>query len=227
MRHRLVPALLAAAVGAGAASAGPWPYAAGEGFASAAWRGTPATGTEYSALYLEYGLGRRWSVGVDAGRAIGGATKTIAFVGRARAKEAAGPRIGWQLGVGRIDGQAVVRPGLSIGHAFGHALGNGAHTGWVSADGLAEIGVAFDAWGRPVVETDVKLDVTVGLSHGDDRKTVLQLQAGQEEGDPPFRRLELRRVQPLYGGTSLTLGAYRDLSDGGAGGLVVGLWQRF
>lgn len=223
MRHRLAPALLAAAVGAGPASAGPWPYAAGEGFASAVWRGTPAAGTEYSALYLEYGLGRRWSVGVDAGRAIGGAAKTIAFVGRARPEEAAGPRVGWQLGAGRIDGQSVVRPGLSIGHAFEQ----GAYTGWVAADGLAEIGVTSDALGRVVLETDVKLDVTLGLSHGGGRKTVLQLQAGQEEGDSPFRRLELRRVQPLHGGTSLMLGAYGDLSDGGAQGLVLGLWQRF
>ncbi|WP_372893503.1 hypothetical protein [Rhodosalinus sp.] len=223
MRRSLGPAILAAALCGAAADAGPWPRAAGEGFASGTWRGTLAGGTEYSALYLEYGLGRRWSAGLDAGRAIGGATKAVAFISRARAADRPGPRLGWQLGVGRIDGRAVVRPGLSLGRGFGE----GARTGWLAGDALAEVGVAPGADPRPELTIDVKLDLTLGLTHPGGVKTLVQLQTGREAGDPPFARLEARTVVPLRARTSVTLGAYHDLDRAGTGGLVFGLWQRF
>lgn len=217
MLRKLSGALLAAGlvVLAAPAVAGPWPRGAHEGFASATWRGTPEGRGDYAALYLEYGATERLTFGLDAGRAIDGSGKSVIFLQWAQRRRVAGLHLSWQLGLGRVDERAVVRPGVSLGRSFGE----GHRTGWVAADALAEIG--GDA------TTDLKLDVTLGVTRGGGRKALLQLQTGREWGDPPFARIEAVAVMPLRGRSALTLGVFHDLDPDGTGGIALGLWQRF
>lgn len=217
MLRKLSGAFLAAGlvVLAAPAVAGPWPRGAQEGFASATWRGTASGEGEYAAFYLEYGATERLTFGLDAGRAIDGTGKSVIFAQWAQRRRVAGLRLSWQLGLGRIDERAVLRPGLSLGRGFGE----GRRTGWVAADALAEIG------GDGI--TDFKLDLTLGVTRGGGRKALLQLQTGREWGDPPFARIEAVAVMPLRGRSALTLGVFHDLDPDGTGGIALGLWQRF
>jgi hypothetical protein len=194
------------------AMAGPWQREEGRGFAALTWRGG-AEAAAYTSLYLDYGLGPRLTLGLDAGRAADGGGTAIVFLQRAGATGRL--RHSVQLGLGAREGAPVLRPGLSLGRGFG----TGRRSGWVAADAVALI--------APDGATDLKLDLTAGLTHPGGRKTMLQLQSGRMRADPPFAKLEASVALPLGRRTSVTLGAFHGLGDNGARGVAIGLWQRF
>ncbi|MFP4406652.1 hypothetical protein, partial [Rhodosalinus sp.] len=162
---------------------------------------------------LDYGLGPRLTLGLDAGRARDGGGKAILFI--QRAGTAGRFRQSWQLGLGARNRAAVLTPGLSLGLGFGDAR----RSGWLTADAVAPIGADG--------ATDLKLDLTAGLSHPDGRKSILQLQSGRMGDNLPFAKLEASVALPLGRRTSLTLGAFRGLGDNDERGVAIGLWQRF
>lgn len=194
------------------AAAGPWPRDEGRGFAALTLRGA-VTAQGYGSLYLDYGLGPRLTLGLDAGRASGGGGKAILFV--QRAGTAGRLRHSWQLGLGVRNGATILRPALSLGRGFDGAR----HGGWVTAYAFALI--------APDGAMDLKLDLTGGLSHPGGRKTMLQLQSGRMGDDPPFAKLEASVALPLGARTSVTLGAFHGLGANDERGVAIGLWQRF
>ncbi len=204
-----------------AALAGAWPREKGSVFLSAvsylSWPQDTTTWisyaptSRYDTLYLEYGLTARWTIGLDLGRSVSGAEKVVAFARRPLARPEAWLQIAAELGAGQIDGDNVLRPGLS--------LGMGWDGGWVNADLLAE---HFSDRG----ETDVKLDLTYGRALGR-RKVMLQLQAGQQEGDDAFLRVVPSVVQPLWRDVSLEIGVSYGAMGDDSMGLKLGLWTSF
>lgn len=210
--RRMIPGVILAALALTPASAGPWPRDDGSGFAALTWRGALETGS-YTSLYVDYGLGPRVTLGLDAGRASGRDGKLLVFL--QRAGTAGRMHHSWQLGLGRRDGAAVLRPGVSIGRGFG----GDDRTGWVAADAFALIG--------PSGAADLKLDLTAGLSHAGGRKTMLQLQSGRMGAEPPFAKLEASVALPVWPRASVTLGAFHGLGALDERGIAIGLWQRF
>ncbi|KAG1715378.1 3-succinoylsemialdehyde-pyridine dehydrogenase [Nymphon striatum] len=104
------------------ASAGAWPQQKGQAFVSVTSNLSfpdiymiEAEPSMYQALYVEYGLTDKLTLGVDAGRSVAGKGKTVVFLrhpvfaGREKAKYAV------ELGVGKIAGRSVLRPGMSFG----------------------------------------------------------------------------------------------------------------
>ena len=213
-------------------SAGAWPRAAGSGFASLSlWQSGPfsAVPGRYTALYVEYGATPRLTFGLDAGRGVSGATKTVVFLRR--------PLLTWrehiltaEIGLGQIAGQPVLRPGLSYGTGFQTRHGSG----WLAVDTLLELGIDTG-------ETDFKTDITVGFTPAatltswlwpDDatppRLTgMLQLQAGSAADAPAFLRLAPSVTYRLRGNTRLEIGAFRSLRGPVEAGLKLGIWTEF
>lgn len=211
-----------AGLSAGAAQAGAWPRDKGSLFATAtirlAWPQDIATWTStnptqvYRTIYLEYGLTRKVTLGLDLGRAVSGAGKTVAFVRYPLRDRDTGPAISGQMGIGRIAGAQVVRPGLSVGWGLPH--------GWLSLDGIAEVGLKDGT-------TDYKLDVTWGRNLPRDRKLIVQLQTGDTHADPPFARIAPSFVMPINRRVRMEGGVAWGLAGDTAMGVTFGLWSEF
>ena len=118
---------------AGTASAGAWPREEGSLFASSlarlswpqdttTWQSYEPT-ARYTSLYLEYGLAPRTTLGLDLGLSVSGAEKLVVFAQRPLHQPDRGPRLAYEIGFGRIAGQTVLRPGLSLGLGWGTTCG--------------------------------------------------------------------------------------------------------
>lgn len=219
--------------------AGAWPRGTGEGFVSishwhAARRGTEGSDS-YTALFAEYGL-RPWlTLGLDAGRSVSGAIKTVIFLRASLGNSGGGP-VAFELGLGEIAGQPVLRPGLSFGRRLEGTLG----AGWLSVDTVLELDLETQA-------VDIKADATLGFTP---RKTsgapsdwtlMLQVQTGlvdlkhslillQEVGinpTPSFMRIVPSVTYRLSDRTDLELGYYKSLTSSGDAGIKLGVWTRF
>lgn len=205
------------------ASAGAWPQEKGQAFVSVTSNLSfpdiymiEAEPNMYQALYVEYGLTGKLTLGVDAGRSVAGKGKTVVFLrfpifaGRDKAKYAA------ELGIGKIAGRAVLRPGMSFGR--GYQIGK--LSGWMSADAVAEIGVS-----NPRI--DFKLDMTLGLNANNGRKFMIQLQTGAPQDVDPFARISTSIAQPWgkkrHVEMGVAVGLYNDVDVG----FKMGIWQQF
>lgn len=220
---------------AGQVSAGAWPREAGTGFASVTRWQAQDSADSYSALFVEYGLLPRLTLGLDAGRSVSGQTKSIVFV-RAPFGQAMGGLVAAELGWGEIAGRRVLRPGLS----WGRSIARPRWEGWLAVDTLMEL----DLETRQI---DIKTDVTLGLTPQSQAGTasdwtfMLQVQTGlvdlqdslyllHSEGIVPevsFLRLVPSVTYQLREGMHLELGLYRGLNGSSERGVKLGLWSRF
>lgn len=220
--------LWALAVVGGEANAGAWQRAEGALYASASARlswpkdlvshGSLDPNGQYYTLYMEYGLTDRVTLGLDMGRSVSGAGKSIGFVQLPVRNKEKGLKVSAALGLGQIEGDPVIRPGLSVG--LGHKWG------WINADGFAEVGINSD-------ETDFKLDVTFGFnapSHRflrDGTKLIVQFQSGAPYGDAMFVRLAPSVVVPLRNNLSIEVGGSWGIFGDDNFGALLGLWSDF
>lgn len=206
---------------AGPVAAGAWPRAEGTWFATAATRlAWPQDTTtwvslaptqDYQTLYVEYGLTAAWTLGLDLGRSVSGADKTIGFVQYPIRNRDTGLKATVQLGIGQLAGAQVVRPGLSLGW--------GLRRGWLSLDSVAEVAIGAG--------TDWELDVTWGRRLAGERLLILQAQLGDPAIDPPFARLAPSFVFPLTESLQVETGVTYGLRGDASMGLKFGLWATF
>lgn len=209
--------------GPGPALAGPWPQDKGRGFASTSARlswprdfiGTLPP-SRYYTLFVEYGLTDKWTLGLDLGRSVSGGSKAVAFAQYPLRDRDDGIRITLALGLGRIDGRQVIRPGLNIGRGFS----NDRRAGWMTAEAVAEVDLRN-------THTDFKLDLTYGLNLARDRKLILQLQTGAPARRDPFARFAPSVVLPVGNGRHAEIGATYGLTGDSDVGLMLGFWQQF
>lgn len=220
---------------AGQAHAGAWPREAGKGFASLSiWQGAGGTDS-YTALFAEYGLLPRITLGLDAGRSVSGQTKTVAFL-RAPFGQSFGWLIAAEIGLGEIAGQPVLRPGLSFGRNITARHG----TGWIAVDTLLEVDLATQG-------VDIKTDITLGFTPGwagarpADWTLMLQLQTGlvevqdsllllRTEGIAPrasFLRIAPSATYRLNDRMHLEIGFFHALQGSDEKGVKIGLWSTF
>jgi hypothetical protein len=213
---RFTAFLALVALAAGPAQAGAWPRGKGKHFASAALRfhsGTGADWTKSLTYYHEYGLSDQINIGVDFGGAISGFDKLI-FFASVPLPAMFGVNISSELGVGVVAGEAVVRPGFSLGRGLSKP------SGWVTLEGAAEYFSQSDA-------VDWKLDSTFGLTLSDRAKTYVQLQTGHQHGDLPFARIAGSFAWQLKPRLTLDLGASTSLMNSERYRLKFGVWREF
>lgn len=215
--------------------AGAWPRDTRTGFSSLSlWQGRNSADS-YTALFIEYGLMPRLTLGLDAGRSVSGQTKAVVFM-RAPVGRTMGGLVAAELGLGEIAGRPVLRPGLSWGHSIARARWKG----WLAVDTLMEV----DLETRQI---DVKADVTLGVTPQSDGEQpsdwtfMVQMQTGlvglqdslyllQTEGiapEPTFLRIVPSVTYQLREGMHLELGLYRGLNGSSEQGVKLGLWSRF
>ena len=235
MQGGLALVLCALAALAGPVNAGAWPREAGTGFSSLSlWQGRDSADS-YTALFLEYGLLPRLTLGLDAGRSVSGQTKSVVFL-RAPFGRTMGGLVAAELGLGEIAGRPVLRPGVS----WGHGITRPRWKGWLAVDTLMEV----DLETRQI---DVKADVTLGVTPQSDAGLpsdwtfMVQVQTGlislqdslyllHTEGitpEPAFLRIVPSVTYQLREGMHLELGLYRGLNGSSEQGVKLGLWSRF
>lgn len=213
--------------------AGAWPREKGTTFATATIRlGWPQTvvqglaqglpvdpepSSRYMTLYLEHGLTEKLTLGADIGHAVSGEGKTIGFL---RYPLGLAPdsrhKLSAEIGLGEIDDDTVIRPGLSYGAGFDIR----GVSGWIAVDALAEL---YPTSGN----VDAKMDVTFGLNLQEGHRAILQVQSGQRTGDDPFARFAPSYVMPLGKNRHLEIGGSVSLMGEADVGLLLGLWQSF
>lgn len=215
--------------------AGAWPREAGTGFASLSfWPAQDGAGN-YTALFAEWGLSPRLTLGLDAGRSVSGQTKAVVFI-RTPVMAWADNRIAAGIGWGQIAGQRVIRPGLSLGRNLNSAYG----AGWFAVDTVLELDLETR-------DMDVKADITLGFTPSPAAgppapwTAMLQLQTGivalkeslfllREAGirpEPSFLRIVPSVTFRLREGVDLELGFYHSLTGSDERGAKLGLWTRF
>ncbi|PYC47915.1 hypothetical protein DI396_07455 [Litorivita pollutaquae] len=200
--------------------AGAWPRGQGNGFASVSFQLTdrdflPPVNT-YTALYLEYGVTDKITLGLDTGRGVSGKNKTILFASHPLLSTNNGHKFGVDLGFGYLAGEPAIRPGLSYGKGFSTDKGSG----WVAVDTVMEYTLTT---GR----VDLKSDITFGLSYHPTMKTILQLQTGISALDPPFARFAPSFVFKTGEQTNIEVGLAVGLVGDNNYGFKVGMWRDF
>jgi hypothetical protein len=203
------------------ARAGAWPREKGTGFFTGSSRiAGPSLGgpiAVYSASYLEYGLGRDLTLGLDLGHGVSGRSKAIMFLRYPIRMPGNGHHVAIELGVGTIAGEPALRPGLSYGRGFSTRRGG---SGWMAADGFAEY---TPRSGR----VDLKADLTLGFNHGTRFKSIFQVQTGLSRGDPSFVRLAPSMVMRMGRNTHIELGVTAGLVGDRELGFKLGFWRDF
>jgi hypothetical protein len=215
--------------------AGAWPREAGTGFASLSFWPAQAGAGNYTALFAEWGLSPRLTLGLDAGRSVSGQTKAVVFL-RAPVMAWADSRVAAEIGWGEIAGQRVIRPGLSFGRSLANAYG----AGWFAVDTVLELDLETR-------DMDVKADITLGFTPSPPsgppvpwtamlqvqtgivaiKESLLQLREAGIRPQPSFMRIVPSVTYRLRDGVDLELGFYRNLTGSDERGFKLGLWTRF
>ena len=219
MPSRLLLALAVLAWLATDGHAGAWMRSKGEGFLSAT--GTVEGPDELGlyrqnfGLYAEYGATARLTFGVDLGGDTLRMTKAIAFLRWPLRDPARDTKLAVEIGIGQVEQENALRPGLSIGR--GVTIGR--HHGWLNADGRA---IVFESG-----DTAFETDLTAGLSIGERVKLIAQLQAGRPAQGRDYLRLAPSIIYQTRPDTHLEFGVTEPLSGGGERGVKLGLWRKF
>lgn len=205
------------------ASANAWQREAGSGFASIgtqlSWPVPVEQASEpkmMTSAFVEYGLTKKLSLGIDFSQEDGGDQKIILFAQTPLVATESGHRIALEMGVGQISEETVVRPGLSYGFGFAREKGGG----WVSVDANAAVGLSDQS-------TALALDLTYGLSAVNGLKYIFQVQSGKSEGSEAFSRFAPSVVVPWGETRNVELGMTYGLSGEDEVGVKLGLWQKF
>lgn len=219
MLRCLIPMLLLLPWLAGMAAAGAWPRDKGQSFLALSGQvdGPDQFGLyrQSFTLYAEYGATERLTLGLDIGGDAQRMTKAIAFARWPIGPAERAMKIAYEIGVGEVEEEAALRPGLSLGRGF---TLSGRH-GWAAIDGRA---VLFGG-GQAALESDI----TIGLSTTPHSKAILQIQTGRPAFGRTYSRFAPSFVHETKPGLYLEFGVVAPLSGGGENGVKLGLWRQF
>lgn len=200
--------------------AGAWLREAGETYLSYSLTledpGDSGRAVGYSAIYLEHGLRADLTIGLDAGTDELGETKLIAFGVFPLTPPGSATRISAEMGLGMLNEQVVLRPGLSVGRPvtlFGRP-------GWIGLD--ARIGLRVDSG-----QASASTDWTLGLQATPRSKIIVQLQQGGHLDDSDFVRIAPSVVFERGPGRHLEIGVTAGLKSASDAGLKLAIWRAF
>ncbi|QPM91860.1 hypothetical protein [Pseudooceanicola algae] len=215
--HRAATFLIgiATSLGVGQAQAGAWPRGEGNHFVSSAVYLHQGKDSDWTSLtyFHEYGLTPDLTIGADIGGAISDVGKAVLFLAYPL-PPMFGLNIGGQIGIGTVDRQPVLRPGISFGR------GSEKPSGWIVTDAVLEYFIDDQTY-------DWKVDTTFGLNVTEGLKLYGQIQSGQIYGDLPYARLEGSAAVRLRPGLDLDLGASSGLYNSDDLRLKIGIWRSF
>lgn len=220
---------------------GAWPRGEGNGFAALSLESTydrsaltwddpseePPLARNYLKFYGEYGLTDRYTLGVELEQDyLFVQRQGIVFLTASVVPQDWANRISVELGFGerrgefgrggREESEPVIRPALYYGRGFETRWGQG----WTGADFKAEYRFDTD-------ETIYKLDLTLGINHGDETLHYAQIQSAKFEDEDGAARLLLARVSRVNRVFWLETGLLAGLVTDKSVGIRVALWAEF
>ena len=202
------------------AQAGPWPREKKHVFLSVGGvseidetNGTIAT---FSTLYGEYGVTEKITFGVDLGSDGRRSSKAVIFLRRPLTDTAKTTKLAAEIGLGYVNGDKALRPGLSIGR--GYTLGK--RNGWMTADSRV---VIF----KGISDIQFESDLTLGLSASKRLKLILQLQTGIPAHDTSYVRFAPSLVFERKPGRHTEFGVTAGIKGVSGLGLKIGSWFEF
>lgn len=217
---RLLSLLIIFLMTCGPLFAGAWPRGKGNHFFSTTSRlaaeSIDGPYSIYSTFYYEYGMTDQLTVGVDFGRAVSGASKALAYARWPIGTPTIASRYSFEIGAGRISGEAVIRPGVSFGRGLETNLGHG----WITIDSVAEYHIKSG-------NTDFKADFSFGIDLAPRLKMILQLQTGAPYGDQDFLRFAPSMVMKTTAKSHIEFGATAGIKGDSQFGIKLGLWREF
>lgn len=208
------------------ASAGPWAREKGATFLSLSYSMTTpmdAPGDDlqrFGALYLERGLGRRLTFGLDAGMDGGEDYSAILFLRRELATDAEHSKFAYQGGIGAVSADAGNEILLQGGASWGRGVETRFGPGWVVLDVSAQYNIAQ----KNVI---TKADLTLGLKPVKRTKLMMQLQVGSYPGSDPYLRLAPSVARQISERLHVELGAQIGVIGDDRTGLKLGTWLEF
>lgn len=206
--------------------AGPWPRGEGKMFVSTStsfsWP-VDAIGADqwqYTSIYLERGMKRQLTFGVDAGLNGEGNYAGFAFV-RAPILKRFDPQLfAVRIGLGMTGSSESSEALAMFGAAWGRGFESRFGGGWATVDFQAHY---LTAAGDLILKTDA----TLGIKPTEQLKLILQLQAGAYPGNEPFMRLAPSVAWQFAKGRHLEVGGQVGLLNDDRIGLKVGTWLEF
>ncbi|WP_372886792.1 hypothetical protein [Shimia sp.] len=199
--------------------AGPWMREEGGQFLSvSADFGLGGGADGYGALYYEFGLEPRWTLGIDAGGKGNGETTALVFARTPLWRSPQGARLAATLALGShrpTGGHGV--PALRAGLAWGRGIDPGL-PGWMALE-------LSHQWRGGGLAAQNKLEATLGLRWRHDREAMLQVTAEKTAGQAVALSLAPAVVWQVGEAGHLVTGLR--LRDDGAAALTVALWRRF
>jgi len=202
------------------AQAGPWPREKGHVFLSVGGVSeidqTTGTIATFSTLYGEYGITEKITFGVDLGSDGRRSSKAVIFLRHPLTDAAKEIKLAAEIGLGFVNGDKALRPGLSIGR--GYTLGK--RNGWMTADSRV---VIFEG----ISNIQFESDLTIGLSASKRLKLILQLQTGIPAHDTSYIRLAPSVVFERKPGRHTEFGVTAGIKGVSGLGLKIGSWFEF
>ncbi|MDP3340814.1 hypothetical protein [Frigidibacter sp.] len=221
-----------------AAAAGPWPRAKGDLFLSFSHETAGETGKDgagWTALYAEYGLTPRWTLGLDLGNGEGKQTGLI-FLQRAVGRQDGPGRLAFSSGIGVETGDAPQAYGM-MGGAWGRSLGTPLGPGWLAVEPQLRMGVGLSQDWPPTLVLDVdgtllttasaKLDLTLGATARPGLIVMGQLQMERVVDGETTARLTASAVREVGRRGKLLLGVSAPVQGEGDTALKLGTWLEF
>ncbi|MDT8328520.1 MAG: hypothetical protein RQ750_14240 [Roseovarius sp.] len=219
MLRRLVLAVIILHCLATLAQAGAWPREKGKTFLTNS--GQVEGPDEYGfykptfGIYGEYGLTERLTAGADIGGDGVQMSKVIGFLRWPLRDPARKTKLALEFGLGQVEEENALRPGLSLGRGFSLWDRNG----WVALDNRA---VVFSG-GNIALESDF----TFGLSSSPKTKIILQVQTGQPANGEAYGRFAPSFVYETKPGQHIEFGVSQMFYGGRKHGVKLGLWRNF
>lgn len=215
----LVMTLCAAPMG----HAGAWLREKGTGFASLSFGATQFSETT-NALYIEYGLTDKMTVGLDIS-AFTNAQNVRNGFGNLFLRRALGPtdrpsKWAYEIGVGGLWGNEMQRPTVKTGISWGRGFQVRDRSGWVNID-------AAYVYEPTLGDHVTKFDATLGMELGGITSGLLDLTLSHEKSDT-FGAFEPSvLIRPKQSKFSIKVGAQIPFDEQEKTALKLGIWRSF
>lgn len=221
---RLVSIMLALAflLTAPPAAAGAWLREQGTGFlaVSATLRHLPGGLRHETALYGEYGLRPRLTLGIDIDNRSDLVGHALGFLRLPLAATGNGTRLTLDLGAGAHFDNGAWAPMTRATLSLGRSLATGWGDAWIGLDAAYE-----RRFGRP--QGAIKLDAALGLSSGPRVRPLVQLESYLVPGGPLYWTATASVMIDTRRGRTWVVGLQRGNAASGRYGIKAALWQEF
>ena len=209
---------------AGMATAGAWPRDKGSWFLATSTEISdlevarrPGELSIFNNLYMEHGLTRSLTLGLDIGHSVGSDPDYRVFV-RAPVLSRQGTYLSLEASLGRVDDLNY----SAIGFGYGRGFTLGPNSGWFGLDTRL---VRAEGPGAEHLRQS-KLDVTAGLTFADGLQAMAQVFHTQVS-DTPYTSLAPSIVIPVGRRAKIQGGLLFDLRTPALPGVKIGLWREF